>query len=153
MNTNGSLTDRIGAAAQRRNVTLAVAESLTGGLLSSRLASGPDASVWFAGGVVAYSRAAKHRLLAVPPGPVVSARTALAMASGVAHALEADLSVAVTGVGGPEPQDGEPPGTVWLAVYSGAGARSIAYHFDGSPRDVCDATCDHALCALLAELE
>jgi nicotinamide-nucleotide amidase len=153
MDAHDPLEHRIGAAAQRRNLTLAVAESLTGGMLSNRLASAPNASDWFAGGVVAYSRRVKHGLLSVPPGPVVSGEAALAMASGAARVLEADVAVAVTGVGGPDEQDGQPPGTVWLAIHDGNGAWSAAYHFDGSPVEVCEDTCDQALRALLRELE
>lgn len=153
MDMSDPLARQVGAAAQRRHVTLAVAESLTGGMLSSRLAVAGGASEWFAGGVVAYSRTVKYGLLNVPRGPVVSGPAALAMARGVARVLEADVSVAVTGVGGPEPQDGEPPGTVWLAVHSGSGAWSTVFHFDGTPGEICDSTCDQALHVLLAELE
>jgi nicotinamide-nucleotide amidase len=152
MHASEPLENRVGAAEKRRNLSLAVAESLTGGLLSNRLAAAPDSSEWFAGGVVAYSRKVKHTLLAVPPGPVVSAEAALAMASGAAHVLQADVAVAVTGVGGPDEQDGEPPGTVWLAVYNGGSAWSASYHFDGSPVEICERTCDKALQALLGEI-
>jgi nicotinamide-nucleotide amidase len=85
-------------------------------------------------------------------GPVVSGRAALAMASGVARVLSAEVSVAVTGVGGPDPQDGKRPGTVWLAVHSGSGHWSGAYQFDGSPVEICQQACDQALRALLTEL-
>lgn len=146
------LAQQVGAAAQRRHVTVAVAESLTGGMLSSRLAAAGNASEWFTGGVVAYSRTVKYGLLGVPKGPVVSGTAALAMASGVAQALEAEISVAVTGVGGPESQDGKPPGTVWLAVHSANAHWSGAYHFDGSPTAICQQACDQALYALLTEL-
>lgn len=152
MDGSDHLAQQVGAAAQRRHVTLAVAESLTGGMLSSRLASADNASEWFTGGVVAYSRTVKYGLLGVPMGPVVSGRAALAMASGVARVLTAEVSVAVTGVGGPEPQDGKRPGTVWLAVHSGSGHWSGAYQFDGSPMEVCRQACDQALRALLIEL-
>lgn len=152
MEMSDPVAEQVGAAAQERHVTLAVAESLTGGMLSSRLSAASDASQWFAGGVVAYSRTVKYGLLGVPKGPVVSGPAALAMASGVARVLEAQLTVAVTGVGGPDPQDGEPPGTVWLAVHNGAGRWSDDYHFEGSPVAVCQQACDEALRALLAEL-
>lgn len=97
-------------------LTLAVAESLTGGLVAARLVNVPGASTWFRGGVVAYASDVKHDLLAVPPGPVVSEETAGAMAAGVRQRLGADVGLGVTGVAGPDPQDGEPPGTVYLAT-------------------------------------
>lgn len=153
MDESEPLEHRVGAAAKRRNLSLAVAESLTGGMLSNRLAAAPDASEWFAGGVVAYSRKVKHGLLAVPPGPVVSKEAAVAMATGAARVLQADVAVAVTGVGGPDEQDGEPPGTVWLAVCNNNGAWSASYRFDGSPVEICERTCDQALRVLIGELE
>jgi nicotinamide-nucleotide amidase len=100
----------------KRGLTVAVAESLTGGLVAARLVNVPGASTWFRGGVVAYASEVKRSLLDVPDGPVVSAAAAHAMAIGVGARLEADIGLAVTGVAGPDPQDGEAPGTVFLAV-------------------------------------
>jgi nicotinamide-nucleotide amidase len=99
-----------------RGLTLAVAESLTGGLVAARLVNVPGASAWFRGGVVAYASDVKYSLLDVPEGPVVSEVAAAAMASGVRKVLGADVGLAVTGVAGPDSQDDEPPGTVFLAV-------------------------------------
>ena len=99
-------------------LTLAVAESLTGGLVSSRLVNVPGASGWFRGGIVSYSTDVKHDLLGVPEGPVVTAAAA-AMAAGVRRRLNADIGLAVTGVAGPDEQEGQPPGTVFMAVALG----------------------------------
>jgi nicotinamide-nucleotide amidase len=99
-----------------RGLTLAVAESLTGGLVASRLVNVPGASDWFRGGVVSYAADVKYSLLDVPEGPVVSASAATAMATGVAAKLGADVGLAVTGVAGPDSQEGHPPGTVFMAV-------------------------------------
>jgi nicotinamide-nucleotide amidase len=99
-----------------RGLTLAVAESLTGGLVASRLVNVPGASEWFRGGVVSYATDVKHSLLDLPEGPVVSAAAAAAMATGVAAKLGADIGLAVTGVAGPDSQEGQPPGTVFMAV-------------------------------------
>jgi nicotinamide-nucleotide amidase len=99
-----------------RGLTLSVAESLTGGLVAARLVNVVGASTWFRGGVVAYASDVKHTLLDVPPGPVVSEPAAAAMAAGVRAALGADIGLGVTGVAGPDPQDGEAPGTVFLAI-------------------------------------
>ena len=99
-----------------RGLTLAVAESLTGGLVASRLVDVPGASEWFRGGIVSYASDVKFSVLDVPEGPVVSASAAAAMATGVAAKLGADVGLAVTGVAGPDPQEGHPPGTVFMAV-------------------------------------
>ncbi len=95
---------------------LAVAESFTGGLIASRVVAVPGASRWFAGGVVAYATEVKHRLLEVPAGDVVSELAAAAMAEGVRRLLGADVGLATTGVAGPEPQEGKPPGTAFAGI-------------------------------------
>jgi nicotinamide-nucleotide amidase len=99
-----------------RNLTLAVAESLTGGLVSSRLVDVEGASGWFKGSVVAYDSEVKYSLLDVPRGPVVSELAAKAMASNVTRTLGSDVGLALTGVAGPTEQDGMPPGTVFVAI-------------------------------------
>lgn len=101
--------------------TVAVAESLTAGMLCARIADVPGASVVLRGGVVAYAPDLKTGLLGVDPtlladrGPV-DPDVALAMASGVRGRLGADVGVATTGVAGPGPQDGVAAGTVYVAV-------------------------------------
>lgn len=101
--------------------TVATAESLTGGLLCARLVDVPGASVVVRGGVVAYATELKAELLGVDAG-LLAARgavdpdVALAMATGVRQRLSADWGMATTGVAGPDPQDGLPPGTVYVAV-------------------------------------
>ncbi len=135
----------IGARLKAQGRTLAVAESLTGGLLAAAFAEGDDASTWFRGGVVAYAAEVKHSVLAVPDVPIVSADCARSMAEGVGRLLGADVAVAVTGVGGPDPQDGEPPGTVWLAVAVDGTVRSVLVRADGAPGDVCSTTVDSAI--------
>ena len=101
---------------RERGLTLAVAESLTGGLVGARLTSVPGASDVFRGAVVSYSSEIKHGLLKVPDGPVVSDACAKAMAEGVREALGADIGIATTGVAGPTEQDDQPVGTVFLGV-------------------------------------
>ena len=97
-------------------LTLGVAESLTGGLVGARLASVTGASGFFRGDVVAYDSEVKFDLLGVPRGPVVSEEAVLAMAQGARKVLGADVGLAVTGVAGPAEQDGQPVGTVFLGV-------------------------------------
>ena len=100
-------------------MTVAVAESLTGGLVASRIVSVPGSSEWFKGGVVAYDSQVKFDVLGVPEGPVISEATAKAMAEGVRRLLGADVGLATTGVAGPTEQEGHPPGTVWLGIAVG----------------------------------
>ncbi|MDQ1583569.1 MAG: nicotinamide-nucleotide amidase [Microbacteriaceae bacterium] len=132
---------------------VAVAESLTSGSIASHLGAADGSSSWFAGGVVAYSEQVKFSLLGVEPGPVITARCAGQMARGVADLTNADAAVAVTGVGGPGPEEGEPAGTVFIAVHSPRGDRVERFHFDGEPADVVRLTTRTALRLLHAELE
>ena len=111
-----TMEDAVGAALEAQGLTLAVAESLTGGLVAARLVDVPGASRWFRGGVVSYASEVKWQLLGVPEGPVVRAEAAAAMASGVRDLLGADVGLGVTGVAGPESAEGHPPGTVFLGV-------------------------------------
>jgi nicotinamide-nucleotide amidase len=106
----------IGRLLKERGATLAVAESLTGGLVAARLVTIDGASEWFRGGVVAYDPKVKFELLQVPEGPVVTERTAIAMADGVRRVLDADIGLSTTGVAGPASLEGEDPGTVWLGM-------------------------------------
>lgn len=137
--------ERISAAARDRQLTVATAESLTGGKISTVLGAAPSSSEWYRGSIVAYASAVKHGLLQVPDGPVVSEPSARAMATTVAELLGADLAVAVTGAGGPQSQDGQPPGTVWFGVFTDGAVRTELRHFDGDPGDVVEATTAHAL--------
>ena len=140
---SGSIVAASGGADPPRS-TVAVAESLTGGLLCSCFARQEGASEWFRGGVVAYARMTKERLLDIGDAPVVSEAAARAMAARVAELLSADVAIAVTGVGGPDPEDGIAPGTVWIARYSGGETDAHLLRFDGDPTSVCNQTCDAA---------
>ena len=99
-----------------QGLTLATAESMTGGLIASRLTDIPGSSQAFLGSIVSYANTVKHEILNVPEGPVVSEQAVLSMAKGVCAVLGADVSVAVTGVAGPEPQEGNQPGLVWIGT-------------------------------------
>jgi len=97
-----TMEDVVASRLTARGMTLAVAESVTGGLIASRLVNIVGASTWFRGGVVSYASDVKFDLLGVPRGPVVSAGAAEAMARGVRTLLGSDVSLSVTGVAGPE---------------------------------------------------
>ncbi|GAA0364899.1 CinA family nicotinamide mononucleotide deamidase-related protein [Actinoallomurus spadix] len=109
-----------------RNATVAVAESLTGGLLGAELTGMPGSSATFLGGVVAYATPLKHSLLGVPADLLaahgaIHPDVAAAMATGVRERLGASYGLAVTGVAGPDPQDGQPVGTVHIGVAEAGG--------------------------------
>lgn len=114
--TETSLAEAVAELALARGARLGVAESLTGGTVGAMLTEVPGASRWFAGSVVSYASQVKFRLLGVPEGPVVSAEAAATMAEGARTALGASVGLAVTGVAGPEPQEGLEVGTVFVAV-------------------------------------
>jgi nicotinamide-nucleotide amidase len=111
-----TMEDAVAAELLARGWTLGVAESVTGGLIASRLVNVSGASAWFRGGIVSYASDIKFDLLGVTPGPVVSAEAAMAMATGVTKVLKSDVGLSVTGVAGPESQDGQRVGTVFVGV-------------------------------------
>jgi nicotinamide-nucleotide amidase len=141
----------IATAAREQQLGVAVAESLTSGLMASRLGAGEESSTWFRGGVVAYHLAVKHDLLDIPEGPVVTAECAEGMARKTAELFGAQAVVAVTGVGGPDPEEGEEPGTVYTAVLVGD---TLAVHrldlAGDDPERILHETADRSL-RLLAE--
>ncbi|MFC9434444.1 CinA family protein [Nocardia sp. NPDC057030] len=141
---------KLAELAKRDGLTVAVAESLTAGNLAATLGAAPDSAQWFRGGVVAYSTKVKYRVLEVPEGPVVSATAASAMAESVRALMDTDLAVATTGVGGPDPQDGEPAGSVWFAVATRAGVQAEHRQYDGEPEGVVDRSVRHAVGLLLS---
>jgi nicotinamide-nucleotide amidase len=120
--------------------TLAVAESLTGGLVAAALTDVPGSSVAFRGGIVAYATELKAELLGVDAamlaahGPVYPA-VAAAMAAGVRDRLGATVGAATTGVAGPGPQDGQPAGTVHIAVSIRGGVPHNGVPHNGVPHN------------------
>jgi nicotinamide-nucleotide amidase len=113
-----------GRLLDERGLTIACAESLTGGGLGERITSVPGASSYFVGSAVTYSTEAKRSILGVSastldgPGPV-SRACATEMASGARRVFGADLAVALTGAAGPEAHGGAEPGQVWIALDAG----------------------------------
>ncbi len=104
---------------------------MTGGLIASRLVNVAGASAWFRGGVVSYASDVKYDVLGVPEGPVVSAAAAEAMASGVRRLLKSSVGLSVTGVAGPEEQDGQVAGTVFVGLDLDGETTSVALHLPG----------------------
>jgi nicotinamide-nucleotide amidase len=119
------------ALLRARGLTLALAESVTGGLVSGRLTAVPGASDVLRGAVVSYASEVKFDLLGVPEGPVVSEATASAMAAGVRALLGADVGLALTGVAGPTEQDGMPVGTLCVGIDDGTNAVARTFRLPG----------------------
>lgn len=116
-----------------KGLTLAVAESLTGGLVAGRVVNVPGASKVFKGGVVAYDTAVKRELLDVTADKIVSERCAGELADGVRRLMGADVGLGITGVAGPEEQEGEPVGTVCMGVaLRGDATRTARLRLPGS---------------------
>jgi len=156
------LAVRIVAELTRRGERVAVAESLTGGLLTSALVDVPGASAVVSGGVVAYATPLKSLLLGVDTELLV-ARGAIdpdvasQMAAGVRSRLvlegrPADIGIATTGAAGPEPQDGHAPGTVWLGYADAAGASAEQLHLAGDRDAIRRGAVDAALALLAGRL-
>jgi nicotinamide-nucleotide amidase len=143
----------------RRGLTIAVAESLTGGLLVAELVAVPGASVVVRGGVVAYATDLKAGLLGVDPallaasGPI-HPDVARQMADGVRQRLGADIGIATTGAAGPDPQDGHEPGEVWLGFAIGREISAMGLALGGDRATIRSDTVSESLSrlrALLAE--
>ncbi len=119
-----------------RGLTVATAESLTGGAVADLVSGTPGASATYIGGVVSYATAVKQQLLEVSQATVdrhgvVSARCAAEMANGVRKLLGADFAVSTTGVAGPDMQEGKPVGLVYVGVAGAAGVETYEMHLAG----------------------
>jgi nicotinamide-nucleotide amidase len=104
---------------RERGLTFACAESLTGGLMSARICDLPGCGDVYRGGIVAYEVAVKQKLLGLPDGPVVTAAAAEAMAAAVRAAVGVDVGLATTGAAGPDEQEGQPVGTLFIGLALG----------------------------------
>jgi PncC family amidohydrolase len=138
--------------------TVAVAESLTGGLLGAELTSMPGSSATFRGGLIVYATDLKETLGGVP-GPLleaegaVSAEVAAAMAAGARDRIGATYALALTGVAGPDAQDGRPPGTVYVGVAGPGGGRVQELTIAGDRHQVRGAAVEAALAMLRDALD
>ncbi len=145
-----------------RGLTVAVAESLTGGLVVAQLISVPGASAVVLGGVVAYDTELKRTVLGVDGGLLtehgpVHPDVAVQMADRVRRVLavggrDADVGLATTGVAGPDSQGGHPPGTVYLGIAVGASVRSVRLRLGGTRQAIRDATVSELLSQLERQL-
>ena len=139
-----------------KGLTLATAESCTGGTVASRLTAMPGASAYFKGGVVAYSNEVKENMLGVAHSTLeahgaVSEETVREMAEGARMRLDADLAVATTGIAGPDGgTESKPVGTVWVAVSSRKGTETQLLKLGGNRRQQnIDRTVNHVYAMLI----
>lgn len=158
--TDDTLEVRVLELARARGLTIATAESCTGGLIAKRLTDVPGSSDVVMGGVVSYANSVKQGVLDVPGRDLeawgaVSAVVAEAMARGARNHLRADLTVSVTGVAGPGGGTPDKPvGTVWFGLASAEGTTSVMKKFPDFGRDrVREMTAAVALRLLLEHLE
>ena len=118
------------ALLRSRGLTLGLAESVTGGLISARLTDVPGASDVLQGAVVPYDRALKTTVLGAPDVNAVSSEMALAMAAGACRVLDADVGLATTGAAGPDPHEGAEPGTVWIGLHLDGEGEAVRVRFN-----------------------
>ncbi|WP_408059127.1 CinA family protein [Trichlorobacter lovleyi] len=139
-------------------MTLALAESCTGGMIAERVTTISGCSAWFRGGVVAYHNDIKQQLLQVPGGLLeqhgaVSEAVARAMAEGARRVIGSDLALAVTGIAGPDGGTREKPvGTVYIALADHDGCVTDRYQFQGGRESVRRQTTEQALFLLKKRL-
>lgn len=145
-------------ALRRRRLTVAFCESLTAGLAAATLADTPGASTVLRGGLVTYATDLKGLLAGVSEealrthGPV-SPEVAAEMAQGARETCLADWGVSLTGVAGPDPQDGHPVGEVWIGYAWGTGVETQKLNLSGTRREIREAAVDAALNGLLSRVE
>jgi len=152
------LVDAVAREMTARGLTLALAESCTGGLVAKRLTDRPGASDYVFGGVVAYANAAKERFLGVRPETLaahgaVSEETAREMVEGALRTTGADAAVAITGIAGPGGgTEAKPVGTVWIAVALGDRRDVRRFRFGGDRDEIRERSAQMALAMLYAML-
>jgi PncC family amidohydrolase len=151
---SSTVAAQLHAALLERGLTVASAESLTGGALGDLLSSTAGASATYRGGVVTYATDLKQSLLGVSDETVetygvVSAQCATQMARGVRELAGSDWAVSTTGVAGPSEQEGKPAGTVYVGVAGPACAEAVRLHLEGDRRAVRVQTCGAALAVVL----
>ena len=141
-------------ALRRRGLTVAFCESLTAGLAAATLADTPGASAVLRGGLITYATDLKYSLAGVPEGAdPVDGDTAVAMARGARERCGADWGVALTGVAGPDPQDGHAVGEVWLGFAGPGGVDKQRLQLSGDRREIREQAVNTALDGLRARVE
>lgn len=142
----------------KEDLSIATAESCTGGLLSARIVGVPGASEVFKEGFVTYCNKAKRRTLDVSKSTIrkdgaISAQTAKEMASGAALAADTDLALSVTGNAGPTADEDKEVGLVYIGVYLGGKAKAFEHHFTGERNEIREKAADAALLTGISAIE
>ncbi len=154
-----TLENQVGELLGRHGLTLATAESCTGGLIAHRLTNIPGSSSYFMGGVVAYAYEAKEALLGVQHETLmqygaVSEQVALEMARGVRQRLDTDLGLSVTGIAGPGGGMPEKPvGLTYIALVGSQGERCERHTWPGDRWENKALSAEAALRLLLTYLQ
>lgn len=142
---------------EEKKLTLAVAESLTGGYFQEKVTDIPGASRWFKGGIVSYTNEVKQNVLNVREETLnregaVSAACAREMAANVKRILDADVGISFTGVAGPDPSEGKEPGTVFCGLALADDVKSFQFHFSGNREAIRRRAVHHGAWLALREL-
>ena len=151
--------ERLSSLLKRKKLTLAVAESCTGGIIASKITDVPGSSEFFVGSAVTYSNESKIKILIVKKETItqhgaVSAETAEEMSAGAMNMFRSDLSVAVTGIAGPSGGSADKPvGLVFISVRYGNKLRTIKNIFKGSRTEIRDAASDTAIREIIRMVE
>jgi PncC family amidohydrolase len=141
----------LGNLLKENGLSLAVAESCTGGLVGHLITNVPGSSAYFSGGVIAYANEVKIEVLGVSPATLesfgaVSKETVLEMAKGIRALLEADIGLSVSGIAGPEGGTKEKPvGTVWIGLSSSRLESAKLFKFSGDRQNVKEQAAQSAL--------
>jgi PncC family amidohydrolase len=150
--------EEIGSLLRRQGLTLATAESCTGGAIAARITSVPGSSAYFTGGIVAYSNSVKQSLLHVLPRTLeqqgaVSRQTVIEMAQGARKTLHTDCAIATSGIAGPDGGTPDKPvGTVWIAIACKDETTTFQQQGDHGRTENVQRTVDKALEILLDKL-
>jgi len=144
------LEKRLGELLKDKQLTIAAAESLTGGLFSKRITDISGSSDYFLGSIVAYSYFAKEKILNISNDVLkkkgaVSKETAFYLAKNVSHLFHSDVGVGLTGVAGPLPQEEKPIGLVYISVFYGGNTSVVEKHFIGNRREIRSKAVDAAM--------
>jgi len=154
-----TLEEELGEKLRNRKLTIAVAESCTGGLLGSKITDVPGSSEYFLGGVIAYQNEVKESLLHVPQQVIaahgaVSAQTVEAMAGGCRELFECDIAISITGIAGPGGGSADKPvGLVYVGLATASGVISRRFQWDGSRTQNKESSVRAAMEMILATLK
>jgi len=153
-----NLAKKIGELLTKKNKTLSLAESCTGGLTTSLLTDIPGSSAYILGGVISYTNGIKNKVLGVPTNilskyTAISPETAIAMVKGVRKLTGSDYALAITGNAGPGTSEGKPLGLVYIALDDSNDLQCKEFHFSYSRVENKEKIAQTALKMLLKKLE